>query len=199
MMNNEVKDPKKIRIVQVPSIQFAIKKKLIENGLVYVWDIAEFQNTEGCSLTDIAGISSIQLFHIAKVLANETGMIMPKDVENDEWCWPNMKRVLKIFIAQPMSGLSDDEVLYERDLAIKKIYKHFEDKNVILHFLDQYYVDENPPETCKIPSLFYLGHSIQILGKADYIYFVDGWEKTRGCMVEWSVAQAYNIPILELK
>jgi len=196
-MNDQIKDPKTIKISGT-TIQFAIKMKLIENGLVYVWDIAELQNTPGCDLTDIVGINDIQQFHIAKTLANETGMIMPRDIKNDEWCWPCTKRVLKIFIAQPMSGLSDDDVLYERDTAIKKIYKHFDGQNVILHFLDQYYVDENPPETCKIPPLFYLGHSIQILGKADYIYFVDGWDKARGCMIEREIAQLYQIPILEL-
>ena len=49
-----------------------------------------------------------------------------------------------------------------------------------------------------VPSLVYLGRSIEVLAKADLAVFMNGWEKARGCRIEHQTAKDYGIPTLEL-
>lgn len=37
----------------------------------------------------------------------------------------------------------------------------------------------------------YISESIKLLGKADAIYFADGWQDANGCLVERVVAELY--------
>lgn len=95
----------------------------------------------------------------------------------------------KLFISQPMRGKTNEEILKEREKAIeeaKKIYgKEIE---VIDSFFQDAPVDAKP--------LWFLGKSIELLSKADVVFFTDGWEKTRGCIIEHECAVRYGIPIL---
>lgn len=45
--------------------------------------------------------------------------------------------------------------------------------------------------------LWYLGRSIQQMEEADAIYFCEGWEDARGCLIERQVAEKYGLRILE--
>ena len=96
----------------------------------------------------------------------------------------------KIFISQPMRGLKDDEIKFERLKAIEWVKGYFKDEEVeiIDSFFEKAPVDAKP--------LWYLSKSLELLSEADAVYFVDGWNSARGCNVEHVCAKAYNIKII---
>lgn len=196
MSKQEKRSPKDIKIEEL-RMKEPIRRLLMDHGMKTAWDIAEFQNCY--RLSSIDGIGDANLVYIGKTLQHATGMNLPPlDRLNDEpWEWYHRhRRIVKIFIAQPMSGLSDEEVLYERQEAMKKCLRYFEDDEyVAVHFLDQYYVKNAPKDANR---LWYLGHSIEILSEADYIYFTDDWMKAKGCLVEAVIADKYQIKNLNI-
>lgn len=99
----------------------------------------------------------------------------------------------KVFISQPMRGRKDEEILKERE-KIKKNIKDIleEDVEIIDSFLQEY--PENVHDI-HIP-VWYLGKSIQLLSQADMIYLGEGWDKARGCKIEYEIAKAYGINII---
>jgi hypothetical protein len=101
---------------------------------------------------------------------------------------------LNIFISQPMNGLSEREILAERDRIEEVLHKLF--PNDELTFLSGYtseiahFQDENQER------IYRLGCSVSIMAEADYIFLPDGYMDARGCVVEARVAGEYNIPII---
>lgn len=93
---------------------------------------------------------------------------------------------MKVFISQPMGGLSETEINIKRKIVIIKIKtKYGEDVEIL---------DTNFNFPGK-NALYYLGKSLELLSVADLAYFVDGWENYRGCRVERRCCEEYNIPI----
>jgi hypothetical protein len=99
--------------------------------------------------------------------------------------------MLKIFISQPMNGLSADEIMAKRGDIIATINNIFKDD---FEIIDSYFADYNPNNGC-IP-LKYLSKSLELLADADMAYFAKGWETARGCKIEHDVAVAYGIPTI---
>ena len=97
---------------------------------------------------------------------------------------------MNVFISQPMNGKKTEEIEYEREQFVKDLKKYLcEDINIldtIFHFAED------------VPSLVYLGRSLEVLAKADLAVFMDGWENARGCKIEHQAAKDYDIPTLEL-
>ena len=97
---------------------------------------------------------------------------------------------INVFISQPMNGKKTQEIEYEREQFVKDLKKYLgEDINIldtIFHFAED------------VPSLVYLGRSLEVLAKADLAVFMDGWENARGCRIERQAAKDYGIPTLEL-
>ena len=95
----------------------------------------------------------------------------------------------KLFISQPMKDKTDDEILAEREKAIKLCKKYLgEDIEVIDSFIENAPADATP--------LWYLGESIKLLSQADYAFFCEGWEEARGCVIEHDCARKYDIHII---
>lgn len=87
----------------------------------------------------------------------------------------------KVMISQPMRGKTNEQIKKEREDLIFAI------ENTGGEYLDTVLdLDEN-----KTP-LYYLSKSIDYLDKADIIYFMPGWEKSRGCRIEFECAKQYN-------
>lgn len=99
----------------------------------------------------------------------------------------------KVFISQPMRGLTNEEILKERE-KIKKNIKDIieEDVEIIDSFLEDY-----PGEINKHIPVWYLGKSIQLLSQADIVYFGGNWKNARGCQIEHEIAIKYEIKIIE--
>ena len=98
---------------------------------------------------------------------------------------------MKVFISQPMRGKTEEEIIQQREEVSKYIRKIFnkEDITILDSFVKLY--DKN------IPSLWYLGRSIEILSEADIVYLAPGWTKARGCLIEELAAAAYGITIID--
>lgn len=90
---------------------------------------------------------------------------------------------MKIFISQPMKGLSEKEIKSNREKAIRKIKSLYGDDAEII---DSYMEGGGAP-------LWYLGKSIELLSIADVAYFLKGWNKARGCRIEYMCASNYGI------
>lgn len=90
---------------------------------------------------------------------------------------------MKIFISQPMKGLSAKEIKSNREKAIKKIKSLYGDDAEII---DSHIKEDGTP-------LWYLGKSIELLSTADVAYFLKGWNKARGCRIEYMCAENYGI------
>lgn len=99
----------------------------------------------------------------------------------------------KLFISQPMRGLSDEEILKAREEIKKRAEKVIgEHVELIDSFLEDY-----PGETNKHIPVYYLGKSIELLSKADIAYFGKGWREARGCIIEHMIACKYEIETIE--
>ena len=90
---------------------------------------------------------------------------------------------MKIFISQPMKGLSEKEIKSNREKAIKKIKSLYGDD---VEIIDSYIDGEGTPLWC-------LGKSIELLSTADVAYFLKGWNTARGCRIEYMCADNYGI------
>lgn len=99
----------------------------------------------------------------------------------------------KLFISQPMRGLTDKEILDTREkIKVKAEQVIGEPIELIDSFIAEY-----PGEINKIIPVWYLGKSIQFLAQADIAYFGDGWKEARGCKIEHEIAKAYGIDTIE--
>lgn len=96
---------------------------------------------------------------------------------------------MKVFISQKMNGLTELEILNQRERAIdilKTIYKNEE-----IEVLDTIFKLEEGTHP-----LVYLGKSVEVLSEADVAFFCKGWEKARGCVIEMMCCKKYGIKTL---
>ena len=101
---------------------------------------------------------------------------------------------MKVFISQAMNGKTEEEIYYERALAIEQARRYYADQK--LEIIDSYFTDYKPEGHNK--ALKYLAKSIELLADADAVVFAYGWREARGCKIEQECAKAYNIPRLYL-
>ena len=96
----------------------------------------------------------------------------------------------KLFISQPMNGKTDEEILKEREKAIKQAEELLKEP---VEVIDSFF--QNAPAEAR--PLWFLGKSLELLSTADVIYFAKGWQEARGCKIEHECAVQYNITIIE--
>ena len=92
----------------------------------------------------------------------------------------------KLFISQPMRGKSDEEILMEREKAIKAAEELVGEP---VEVIDSFF--QNAPADAK--PLWFLGKSLELLSDADVAYFAPGWKDARGCIIEHDCAISYGI------
>ena len=98
--------------------------------------------------------------------------------------------MIKLFISQPMRDKTDEQILAEREKAIKEARELIgEDVEVIDSFFKEAPHDAKP--------LWYLAKSLELLVTADVAYFCTGWESYRGCKIEHTCAVEYGIDRIE--
>lgn len=95
----------------------------------------------------------------------------------------------KLFISQPMAGLSDDAILAKRE----KISDIFEKKGY--EIINTFFEEEPGSEIVTYP-LYYLGKSISSMAEADVAIFCKGYENARGCRMEHAIAKEYGLTII---
>lgn len=94
----------------------------------------------------------------------------------------------KVFISQPMNGLTSEEIKETREYIKDEVIKIMGSD---IEFIDN--MQEDLPEGTH--PLVYLGNDIKMLSKADAAFFYENWKDARGCRVEHLVCEEYNIPI----
>jgi len=110
------------------------------------------------------------------------------------------ENTFKVFISLPMRGLTLKQVKYNYEQAkmnISNMSLANKDGSIVdpddLFFFDNIQEDLDP-ETSR--SLDYLSNDVKMLGDADLVYFVSGWEKSRGCNIEYQICKDWNIPMI---
>ena len=105
---------------------------------------------------------------------------------------------MKVFISQPMSGLEIDEIKETRKKAINYVADYIINNKLLTDVTDITVIDnlQEDKDPLTTHPLEYLGNDIIKLKDADLICFAEGWEKSRGCNIEFQVAKHYNINMI---
>lgn len=99
-----------------------------------------------------------------------------------------MKPIKYLFISQPMSGRTNEEILDVRDKATQFISDKYPDNDVLV--LPSYKEQtDNTYDAASAVDL--LGNAISLMARANVIYFVPGWQKSRGCQIENEIARRW--------
>lgn len=93
----------------------------------------------------------------------------------------------KIMISQPMRGKTNELIKEERKVLVQEL------ENNGYEVLDTVF-DEAPKNVDE--AIWFLSKSIEYLAQADIIFFMKGWEKTRGCKIEHQIAVEYDKEII---
>lgn len=101
---------------------------------------------------------------------------------------------MEVFISQPMSGLSDADILAKRDAILEKAAAHFgEEVREVPSFVHRMTKEhKNHPLYC-------LGKSLTLLACADLCIFAEGWKDARGCRMEHAACEEYGVPHMDEK
>ena len=96
---------------------------------------------------------------------------------------------MKVFISQPMTGLTNEEILKVRNNVITYLTDGyiFGGINEEIEFIDSFIQDSNEKP------LYLLGKALEKLSTADICVFVDGWKESRGCKIEHECCVQYGI------
>ena len=107
-----------------------------------------------------------------------------------------------IFISQPMTGKSEEEILETRQKEIEKIHQLFdadgEQVNIIASYIDdatRKHFKEHVSDDINW-DIFWLSQSLERLAMADIIWLCDGWEYSNGCNIELECATRYGVGIM---
>ena len=95
----------------------------------------------------------------------------------------------KLFISVPMRGREKEEFMKERENVADKVKSMYDDVEVIDSVLKDFDPNKNIP-------VHYLAKSIEFLSQADMAAFAEGWDEARGCVIEHTICEKYNIPIV---
>lgn len=103
---------------------------------------------------------------------------------------------VRVFISQPMNGLTNEEILGRRIELIEK-FKSFVNPNKTrstnsFEFIDSFNKNNDIVAKGRIAML---GHSISLMADADLVIAANGAEDSAGCICELTVAEQYNIPV----
>ena len=108
---------------------------------------------------------------------------------------------MKVFISQPMSSRTDEEVFEMRRRLKHHMILHClnkykpEDIEFLSTYDDQYNLNLTKEDLeGKKENIFRLGHAIQLLAEADFVIFAPDFYTSRGCKTEYKICNLYNIP-----
>ena len=93
----------------------------------------------------------------------------------------------KLFISQPMNGLSNEEIEKERARILEAVKTK---EGADIELIDSFFKDA--PHDAR--PLWFLGKSFELLSTADIVYFGGDWKNKRGCKLEYEAAKQYLLP-----
>lgn len=105
----------------------------------------------------------------------------------------------RVFISQPMTGRSLDEVKKERENVITIMHRFDtvlrtvgDSVDVVDSFDEKAFIEHRNPLEC-------MSECIRIMSTCNVVVFVPGWEKHRGCRIEHQCPTEYRISTIMLK
>ena len=107
-----------------------------------------------------------------------------------------------IFISQPMTGKSEEEILATRQKAIDRIHRLASKDDEQVNIIDSYIDDATRNEfqgrmgDAINWDIYWLSQSLQKLAMADTIWLCEGWECSKGCNIEFACAIQYRLGIM---
>ena len=148
---------------------------------------------------DNLNMTNIYMFHchfgsLTDTAATETAVVEP----TNETAVSSTKEKKRVFIAQPMDGIDDDEIIKSRKLITKYVENLFPDN--LIEVVDQFHIPpaELPSSDLKNPRINMLGRSIRFLADVDLVIFYGDFLHSKGCNVELVVCKEYNIPFIHI-
>ena len=97
-------------------------------------------------------------------------------------------------ISQPMKGIDPDKATSQRKKAEAAVRAAgYEPIDTIYEEDFKYDVVS---DSIVNPALWYMGLALMRLSKAHVIYMCDGWDTTRGCLMEHQAALAFGVDIM---
>lgn len=125
------------------------------------------------------------------LVKDEAGKIQSYGItrwKKHEWeLYEEPKKVIKVFISQPMNGRCKCEITEERN-KIKKLVEEKYGESYQIEYLNEN-LWERPKDWTRIQ---HLGCSIMNVFDADAVVFAPDWIKAHGCCVEHEVAFQYG-------
>ena len=107
-----------------------------------------------------------------------------------------------IFISQPMTGKSEEEILATRQKEIDKIHQFFDADGVEINIITSY-IDDATRKCFEEHigdginwDIHWLSQSLKMLATADIIWLCEGWEYSKGCNIELECAIQYGLCIV---
>lgn len=107
-----------------------------------------------------------------------------------------------IFISQPMTGKSEEEILATRQKEIEKIHQLFDADGERVNIIASYINDATRKRFEEHVSdnlnwdIYWLSKSLERLALADTIWLCEGWEHSKGCNIELECATRYGVSIM---
>ena len=107
-----------------------------------------------------------------------------------------------IFISQPMTGKSEEEILATRQKAIDKIHQLFDADGERVNIIASYINDATRKRFEERVSdninwdIYWLSKSLERLAMADMIWLCEGWEHSKGCKIELECAIQYGLVVV---
>lgn len=96
----------------------------------------------------------------------------------------------KVFVSLPMKEKTRTEILSEQANILARVNEKLNEPVMLVgSYLRELY-SQNPLEC--------LGENIKHMANANCVVFAEGWENSRGCVIEHMCAEKYGLEILEL-
>lgn len=98
----------------------------------------------------------------------------------------------KLFVSLPMKDKTEEKIRRRMNECKKEVEEILKEE---VELLDTF-IKEDAPEYIDNAGLWYLGKSLEKMGEADVVYCDEGYGRYRGCVVEFSAAIRYDIPMV---
>jgi hypothetical protein len=99
--------------------------------------------------------------------------------------------IKKLFISQPMKGLTNEEIVETRKKATEYISSVYPDNDIIV--IDSY-KPQSSTDYNAVSAVNLLGNAISMMASANIVYFAPGWKDSKGCQIENEVARRWLEP-----
>lgn len=97
---------------------------------------------------------------------------------------------MKVFISQPMHGLSEQEIETRRADIVNKLTEVTDKEIEVVNPIQR----EDAPENAG--RLWYIGRAISDMDGCDLVIFANGWRAAKGCHSEREVVDIYDVKYL---